>query len=100
MLYECYLGVRPLWALFKHILWVKAQPNKETPHYVGGCNIQVNTRTPYFTMRFLDSAIGWRSRWFYAKGTPSGIDAPIVDLNQRVVQRASWKNLLTLEEKA
>ena len=31
VLCECYLGVRPHWALFKRIFWVKAQPNKETP---------------------------------------------------------------------
>ena len=63
VLCECYLGIRPHWALFKRIFRVKGQPNKETPYQVGGCNIQVNPKTPYFSMAFLDSALGWRTRW-------------------------------------
>ena len=51
-------------------------------------------------MGFLDSAIGWKTKWFYAKDTPSGSDAPLADMNRQAVQRASWKNVLTLEEKA
>ena len=51
-------------------------------------------------MGFVESALGWRTRWFYAKDTPSGTDDPLVNLNHRVAQRASWKNVLTLEERA
>ena len=51
-------------------------------------------------MGFVESALGWRTRWFYAKDTLSGTDDPLVNLNARVAQRASWKNVLTLEEKA
>ena len=51
-------------------------------------------------MGFLDSVLGWRTRWFYAKDTPSGTDDPLVNLNTRVAQRASWKNWLTAEENA
>ena len=100
VLCECYLGIRPHWALFKRIFRVKAQPGKDNPHQVGGCNLQVNPMTPYFPMGFVDSVLGWRSCWFYAKDTPSGTDDPLVNLNQRVAQRASWKNVLTLEERA
>ena len=51
-------------------------------------------------MGFLDSALGWKSKWFYAKDTPSGSDTPLMNMSRQVVQRASWMNLLTLEEKA
>ena len=78
---------------------MKAQPNKDNPHKVGGCNIQVNPKTPYFIMGFVESAIGWKTRWFYAKDSPSGTDDPLVHLNHRVAQRASWRNVLTLEER-
>ena len=32
VLCECYLGIRPNWALFKRIFKVKAQPAKDDPH--------------------------------------------------------------------
>ena len=51
-------------------------------------------------MGFIESVLGWKPRWFYAKDTPSGTNDPLVNLNTRVVQRASWKNVLTLEERA
>ena len=51
-------------------------------------------------MGFVESTLAWRTRWFYAKNTPSGTDEPLVNLNHRVAQRASWKNVQTLEEKA
>ena len=100
VLCEFYLGIRPHWPLFKRIFRVEEQPGKDNPHQVGGCNLQVNPKTPYFSMGFVDSALGWRTRWFYAKDTLSGTDAPLVNLDSRVAQRASWKNLLTLEESA
>ena len=87
VLCECYLGVRPHWALFKRIFRVKSQPNKDNPNQLGGCNIQ--PKIPYFTMGFLDSAIGWKSKWFYAKDTPSGSDVPLADMSRQAVQRAS-----------
>ena len=49
-------------------------------------------------MGFLDSVVGWRAHWFYAKDTPSGTEDPLVNLNARVAQRASWRNVLTAEE--
>ena len=51
-------------------------------------------------MGFIESVLGWKTRWFYANDTPSGTDAPLVNLEARIAQRASWKNMLTLEEKA
>ena len=51
-------------------------------------------------MGFIESVLGSKTRWFYAKDTPSGTDDPLVNLNARVVQRASWKNMFTLEERA
>ena len=79
---------------------MKAQPSKDNPHQLGGCNLQVNPKTPYFSMGFIESVLGSKTRWFYAKDTPSGTDDPLINLNAQVVQRASWKNVLTLEEKA
>ena len=51
-------------------------------------------------MGFIELVLGWKTRWFYAKDTPSGTDDPIVNLDARVAQMASWKNMLTLEERA
>ena len=51
-------------------------------------------------MGFLESVIGWKSKWYYAKDTSSGTDDPLVNMDARVAQRASWKNVLTLEETA
>ena len=51
-------------------------------------------------MGFVELVVGRRSRRFYAKDTPSGTDDPLVNLNHRVAQRASWKNVLTLDERA
>ena len=62
VLCECYFGIRPHWALFKRIFRVKAQPGKDNPHQVGGCNLQVNPKTPYVSMGCVDSALGWRTR--------------------------------------
>ena len=49
-------------------------------------------------MGFLESVIGWKSKWFYAKDTASDSNEPLVNMDARVAQRASWKNVLTLEE--
>ena len=51
-------------------------------------------------MGFLESVIGWKSRWFYAKDSVSDSNEPLVNMDARVAQRASWKNVLTLEENA
>ena len=98
VLCECYFGIAPHWALFKRIFRVKAQPSKDSPHQIGGCNIQVKEPNSYFMMGFLESVIGWKSKWFYAKDTTSNSSDPLINMDARVVQRASWKNVLTLEE--
>ena len=77
---------------------VRAQPSKEDPHEVDGCNIQVNPKASYFKMGFLESVSGWSTRWFYAKDSPSSSREPLVNLEARVAQRSSWRNQLTAEE--
>ena len=98
VLCECYLGIAPHWTLFKRIFRMKAQPSKENPHQIGGCNIQVKEPNSYLSMGFLESVIGWKYKWFYAKDTENKSNEPLVNLEARVVQRASWRGVLTLEE--
>ena len=95
---ECYLGIAPHWPLFKRLFIVKAQTNREDPHEVGGCNIQIDPRSGYFKMGFLDSVAGWKARWFYAKDSPNSTGEPLVNLESPVTQRNSWRNQLTEEE--
>ena len=73
VLCECYLEVSPSWALWKSIFMVR--PNNRGGHTypVGGFGIQVRNDTRYFALKPVDSAQGWRKRWFYVRVDQEGV---------------------------
>nr|ABA93608.1 retrotransposon protein, putative, unclassified [Oryza sativa Japonica Group] len=66
---EAFLGIRPHFALFRHIFFLKPQPNKSKPCVVGGAGFQLRGTLSqnYFSMPFKTSNKGWHANWFYVQ---------------------------------
>lgn len=64
---EAFLGIKPHFALFRRIFFLKPQPNKSKPRVVGGSCFQLwgTLCQKYFLMPFKTSNKGWHSNWFY-----------------------------------
>jgi hypothetical protein len=65
VLCECFLGVSPCWSLWKHIFTVRHNCRGKRPFPVGGFAVQVRNDSHYFSLKAVDSAQGWRTKWFY-----------------------------------
>nr|AAN05381.1 putative gypsy-type retrotransposon RIRE2 protein [Oryza sativa Japonica Group]AAP52609.1 retrotransposon protein, putative, unclassified [Oryza sativa Japonica Group] len=66
---EAFLGIRPHFALFRRIFFLKPQPNKSKPSVVGGAGFQLRgtLSQKYFSMPFKTSNKGWHANWFYVQ---------------------------------
>nr|AAO66567.1 putative gypsy-type retrotransposon protein [Oryza sativa Japonica Group] len=66
---EAFLGIRPHFALFRHIFFLKPQPNKSKPCIVGGAGFQLRgtLSQKYFSMPSKTSNKGWHANWFYVQ---------------------------------
>ena len=95
---ECFLGIHPHWGLFKHVFQVKKQPGGFD---AGGFGISVRPGVEYFSLSMVDSAQGWRKRWFYirdqtAQGESLGMDPFTV--GQEIRPKRTWRNELSKPE--
>lgn len=103
VLYECFLGVHPHWALWKRLFYMKSNTANGIVHHVGGFNIQSRPNIKYFDMKFIDSVQGWRRRWFYLKdeslqGQQYGLAS--FDPEATVTKRRSWRHEMSAKETA
>nr|CAD39376.2 OSJNBb0021I10.4 [Oryza sativa Japonica Group] len=66
---EAFLGIKPHFALFRRIFFLKPQPNKSKPCVVGGAGFQLRgtLSQKYFSMPFKTSNKGWQANWFYVQ---------------------------------
>nr|ABA98106.2 retrotransposon protein, putative, unclassified [Oryza sativa Japonica Group] len=66
---EAFLGIRPHFAFFRRIFFLKPQPNKSKPCVVGGAGFQLRgtLSQKYFSMPFKTSNKGWHANWFYVQ---------------------------------
>nr|CAH66044.1 OSIGBa0107A02.5 [Oryza sativa] len=66
---EAFLGIRPHFAFFRRIFFLKHQPNKSKPCVVGGAGFQLRgtLSQKYFSMPFKTSNKGWHANWFYVQ---------------------------------
>nr|AAX95954.1 retrotransposon protein, putative, unclassified [Oryza sativa Japonica Group]ABA93097.1 retrotransposon protein, putative, unclassified [Oryza sativa Japonica Group] len=66
---EAFLGIRPNFALFHRIFFLKPQPNKSKPCVVGGARFQLRgtLSQKYFSMPCKTSNKGWHANWFYVQ---------------------------------
>nr|ABA92142.1 retrotransposon protein, putative, unclassified [Oryza sativa Japonica Group] len=66
---EAFLGIRPHFALFRRIFFLKPQLNKSKPCVVGGAGFQLRgtLSQKYFSMPFKTSNKGWHANWFYVQ---------------------------------
>nr|AAK43494.2 gypsy-type retrotransposon RIRE2 protein [Oryza sativa Japonica Group] len=64
---EAFLGIKPHFALFRRIFFLKPQPNKSKPCVVGGAGFQLRgtLSQKYFSMPIKTSNKGWHANWFY-----------------------------------
>ena len=93
---ECFLGVHPSWVLWTSIF--KVRPNCRGGHTfpVGRLQIQVRQDTCYFNLKFVDSAQGWRKKWFFAQ-----LDQEVQPgfSSDRISSRTNaWNHKLTMAE--
>jgi hypothetical protein len=63
MLFECFLGIEPHWALWRRIFIIRRPLQFQT----GGFSCQVCPDVPYFTLQTPENNLGWMTKWFYAK---------------------------------
>jgi hypothetical protein len=94
---ECFLGIKPHWALWRRIFIIRRPLQFQT----GGFSCQVRLDVPYFNLQTPENNPGWRTKWFYAKDkSPAGKNfrleefQAITDLRPR----ASWKHELSDEK--
>jgi hypothetical protein len=63
MVCECFLGIKPHWALWRRI-FVVMSPLR---YQAGGFNCTIWLEVDYFSLRMPENNLGWRTRWFYAR---------------------------------
>ena len=97
---ECFLGIHPHWGLFKHLFRVKRQSG----HFdAGSFGISVRPGAEYFDLNMVDSAQGWRRRWFYIRDEPSpgqvnGLEP--FSAGSEIRKKRTWANELNPVEAA
>jgi hypothetical protein len=97
MLYECFLGIEPHWALWRWIFAVRHPLRYQT----GGFSCQVRLDVPYFNLQMPKNNPGWRTKWFYAKDKSSaGEDFGLEEFRATTIlrPRVSWRHELSDEE--
>nr|CAH65752.1 OSIGBa0123D13.1 [Oryza sativa] len=83
---ESFLGIRPHFALFHRIFFLKPQPNKSKPCVVGGAGFQLRgtLSQKYFSMPFKTSNKVYRDTW---NSLPMGEEAAqVLDLLDRMLK--------------
>ena len=98
VLCECFLGVSPSWALWKSIFLVGPNKRGGRTYPLGGCGIQVRSDTRYFALKPVDSAQGWRKKWFYVRVDQEGI--PEFSTASPLARTNAWDHQLSTEEQA
>nr|CAE75989.1 B1160F02.20 [Oryza sativa Japonica Group] len=96
---ESFLGIRPHFALFCRIFFLKPQPNKSKPCVVGGAGFQQRgtLSQKYFSMPFKTSNKGWHTNWFYVQNPEPALPGYSCLLP---VYRDTWNSLPMGEEAA
>nr|ABF93728.1 retrotransposon protein, putative, unclassified [Oryza sativa Japonica Group] len=96
---EAFLGIRPHFALFRRIFFLKPQPNKSKPCVVGGAGFQLRgtLSQKYFSMPFKTSNKGWHVNWFYCQNPEPAL--PEYSCLPPVYQD-TWNSLPTGDEAA
>jgi len=64
---ECFLGIHPHWGLFKYLFQAKRLSGNFD---AGGFGLSIRPDIGYFKFQMVDSAQGWRKRWFYIRDEP------------------------------
>ena len=95
---EYFLGVAPSWALWKSIFLVRPNKGGGRTYPLGGCGIQVRSDTRYFALKPVDSAQGWRKKWFYVSVEQDGV--PTFSTASSLAKTNAWAHQLSTEEKA
>ena len=93
---ECFLGVHPSWALWKSIFRVRPNCRGGRTYPVGGLQVQVRQNLRYFNMKFVDSAQGWRKKWFYAYSNQE--IQPMFASDGASSRTKAWSHKLSTEE--
>ena len=63
---EC-LQISPSWPLWKSIFLVRPMACHGRVNPVRGVGFQVKAGCKYFTLKAVESAQGWRTKWFYVQ---------------------------------
>ncbi|KAK1610993.1 hypothetical protein QYE76_034666 [Lolium multiflorum] len=99
---ECFLGIPPNWALWKHIFCLRRNGSHNVTYNIGGVVICVRTDVDYFDVKFPDSVQGWRKKWLYIhEESANSVEHNIIpfDGSARIQRRRSWDAEASEEEK-
>jgi len=96
VLCECFLGVSPSWPLWKHLFQVRPNCRGGRPCPIGGFNIQALSGSNYFDLQAVDSAQGWRTRWFYVPIDQTVL--PAFSIDAQPSKTAAWDHLVSKAE--
>jgi hypothetical protein len=99
MLCECFLGIKPHWALWRQIFVIRRPLHYQT----GGFSCQVCQDVEYFNLQTPENNPSWRTKWFYARDKSSvGQSFGLEEFRPTTIlrPRASWAHELSEEEMA
>jgi hypothetical protein len=97
MLCECFLGIKPHWALWCRIFVIR----RPLPFQTGGFGCQVRPDVEYFNLQMPKNNPGWRTKWYYTKDKSSNDESFRLEEFQPTSvlrPRMSWKHDLSDEE--
>ncbi len=94
---EAFLGVRPHFALFRHLFVLKPLQKGGQVCVVGGAALQLHQgrSAKYVGLALKTSLKGWHSRWFYTTNPSPSLPAYV---GLRPVVKPSWSSTPSDEE--
>jgi hypothetical protein len=94
---EAFLGIKPIWILFRKFFRVKPQPSASNPCVVGGAGIQMreDAAEQYLSYKLIDSNQDWKAKWFYVTNHHPELSKPS---GKQPKHRPWWNSEPTMQE--
>jgi hypothetical protein len=66
-LYEAFLGILPIFPLFKNYFFLKYQPSSNNRKVIGGVGLQTRPCSGFLDLPMKSYLWGWHKTWFYCE---------------------------------
>jgi hypothetical protein len=64
---EAFLGIPPIFSLFKNYFFLNYQPSTSSRKVIGAIGLQTHPLSGFLDLRMKSSLWGWHRTWFYCK---------------------------------